>query len=38
MAYQRAAAEGILYGGYTDTAAPAAPAATWIWSGSGWQS
>jgi acetyl esterase/lipase len=37
MAYQRAAAEGFLYGGYTDTAPPAAPASTWIWTGTAWQ-
>jgi len=28
---------GYFYGGYTDTAPPAAPTATWIWTGTGWQ-
>jgi len=37
MAYQRATSQGYFYGGYTDTAPPAAPTATWIWTGTGWQ-
>jgi len=37
MAYQRAHNEDILFGGYTDTAPPAAPTTAWIWSGTGWR-
>lgn len=36
IAYDRSAGEDLLYGGYTDTAAPAPPATTWAWTGSGW--
>lgn len=36
-AYQRAAAEGFLYGGYTGTAPPAATSPSWIWTGTAWQ-
>jgi acetyl esterase/lipase len=35
IAYQRADVEDVLFGGYAQTA-PAAPATTWIWSGSTW--
>lgn len=36
IAYHGSAAQDLLYGGYTDTAAPAAPATTWAWTGTGW--
>jgi acetyl esterase/lipase len=31
IAYHRANVEDLLYGGYSDTGAPAAPSTTWIW-------
>jgi acetyl esterase/lipase len=31
IAYHRANIEDLLYGGYSDTGAPAAPSTTWIW-------
>ncbi|HXW33177.1 MAG TPA: kelch repeat-containing protein, partial [Acidimicrobiales bacterium] len=34
LAYNRNTDEGLLYGGYTDTAPPSAPLVTWIWNGS----
>lgn len=33
LAYHRTDHEDLVYGGYTDTGAPAAPTQTWIWSG-----
>lgn len=36
IAYQRFLQEDLLYGGYTSTSQLAAPAITWIWSGSTW--
>jgi hypothetical protein len=37
IAYNRAGMEDLLYGGYTDLMAPAAPATTWSWNATtGW--
>jgi hypothetical protein len=36
IADHRAKVEDLLYGGYSEAGAPAAPTTTWIWNGSTW--